>query len=72
MPDGLYTAGVVRQRGNADAFLERLIEEIDVTTALQQMADAGTYHGVYCPGCRTDVIPMPDGRCGWCDYQIMR
>lgn len=70
MADGVYTAQHARARAAAEDGIERLVEEMDVAVALDLMANAGAYHGEWCRTCRCDVIPMPDGRCGWCSTLV--
>ena len=53
------------------AQLDDLLEEIDIAMALQGMERVGVYYGVACPRCAVDVIPLADGRCGWCNTELV-
>lgn len=70
MADGVYPLPALRARAAAEQGLDKLLDEIDFTAALERMANTDVYFGVYCGRCRQDTVPMPDGRCGWCGSRV--
>lgn len=67
--DGVQGAAVTRLRTRAERDLDGLVDALSQSVALEP---SGIYFGVWCPTCRQDAIPMPNGRCGWCDRRLKR
>lgn len=62
----IQTASVTRLRSRRDQRLDALLDELLHASFDVQFP----YLGVWCDGCGCDVLPMPNGRCGWCQRRL--